>query len=55
MLKAVMFEAALINVFAIWVPLGTDVDANERTAALMIDPLLQKEWRKNIGYNYMDL
>lgn len=43
MLKAVMFEAALIKVFAISVLFGTDVDANVRLAVLMIDPLLQKE------------
>lgn len=42
-LKAVMLEDALIKVFAISVLLGTDVDANERSAVLMIDPLLQKE------------
>lgn len=44
MLKAVMFEAALIKVFPISVLLGTDVDANARSAVLMMDPLLQKEW-----------
>lgn len=40
MLKAVMLEDALIRVFAIWVSLGTSEDANERSALLMIDPLL---------------
>lgn len=40
MLKAVMLEDALIRVLAIWVSLGTSEDANERSALLMIDPLL---------------
>lgn len=48
MLKAVIFEAASIKVFAIWVLLGTDVDANPRPNSLMIDPFLQKQWPKNM-------
>lgn len=47
-LKAVMFEAALTKTFPIWVLLGMDVDENVRAKLLMIDPLLQKEWPKNI-------
>lgn len=42
MLKAVMFEAALIKVFAISVLLGTDVGAKLRPTLLMIDPLLNE-------------
>lgn len=42
MLKAVMFEAALIKTLPIAVLLGTAVDANSRVALVMIDPLLNE-------------
>lgn len=48
MLKAVMFEAALIKVCPISALVGTDVDANVRFAVLMIDPLLQRNVKKNM-------
>lgn len=48
MLKAVMLEDAPIRTFAIWVSLGTDEDANERSTVLMIDPLLLKEYVQSI-------
>lgn len=40
MLKAVMFEAALIKTFAISVVLGTVADANRMSMSLMMDPFL---------------
>lgn len=43
MLKAVMFEAALIKTIPMSVILGTPEDGNPMFISLIIDPLLQNE------------
>lgn len=43
MLKAVMFEAALIKTIPMSVILGTTEDGNPMFISLIIDPLLQNE------------